>query len=168
MSGWPPLDLETILIFLSAENIIANIIIWTDSLHESSGKLSLLSNKTRMRSFGLLELEIWAKYWTMSGLQDRFWLLCCCYNLSLKTVLLNLGLFMKVLGLCLSFLSIYTRPKSKFCSSIYDQMVFQFQFNQHLFSKLSPLFVFSISVVKLINQSFDLCDRPAFKMNIYH
>jgi len=47
-------------------------------------------------------------------------------------------------------------------------MVFQFEFNQHLFSKLSPLFVFSISVVKLINQSFDLYDRPAFKMNIYH
>jgi hypothetical protein len=35
-------------------------------------------------------------------------------------------------------------------------------------SKLNPLFVFSISVVELINQSFDLCDRPAFKMNIYH
>jgi hypothetical protein len=33
---------------------------------------------------------------------------------------------------------------------------------------LSPLFVFSISIVKLINQSFDLCDRPAFNMNIYH
>ena len=47
-------------------------------------------------------------------------------------------------------------------------MVFQFEFNQHLFSKLSPLFVFSISVVKLMNQSFNLCDRPAFKMNIYH
>jgi len=47
-------------------------------------------------------------------------------------------------------------------------MVLQFEFNQHLFSKLSPLFVFSISVVKLINQSFDLFDRPAFKMNIYH
>jgi len=47
-------------------------------------------------------------------------------------------------------------------------MVFQFEFNQHLFTKLSPLFVFSISVVKLINQSFDLCDRPALKMNIYH
>ena len=47
-------------------------------------------------------------------------------------------------------------------------MVFQFEFNQHLFSKLSPLFVFLISVVKLINQSFDLCDRSAFKMNIYH
>ena len=47
-------------------------------------------------------------------------------------------------------------------------MVFQFEFNHHLFSKLNPLFVFSISVVKLINQSFDLCDRPAFKMNIYH
>ena len=47
-------------------------------------------------------------------------------------------------------------------------MVFQFRLNHHLFSKLSPLFVFSISVIKLINQSFDLCDRPAFKMNIYH
>ena len=47
-------------------------------------------------------------------------------------------------------------------------MVFQFEFNQHIFSKLSPLFIFSISVVKLINQSFDLCDRPTFKMNIYH
>jgi len=47
-------------------------------------------------------------------------------------------------------------------------MIFQFEFNQNLFSKLSPIFVFSISVVKLINQSFDLCDRPAFKMNIYH
>jgi hypothetical protein len=47
-------------------------------------------------------------------------------------------------------------------------MVFQFRLNQHLFSKLSPLFVFSISVVKLINQSFDLCDGPTFKMNIYH
>jgi hypothetical protein len=47
-------------------------------------------------------------------------------------------------------------------------MVFQFEFNQHLFSKISPLFVFSISVVKLINQSFDLYNRPAFKMNIYH
>jgi hypothetical protein len=47
-------------------------------------------------------------------------------------------------------------------------MMFQFEFNQHLFSKLNPLFVFSISIVKLINQSFDLCDRPAFKMNIYH
>jgi len=47
-------------------------------------------------------------------------------------------------------------------------MLFQFEFNQHLFSKLSSLFVFSISVVKLINQSFDLCDKPVFKMNIYH
>ena len=46
--------------------------------------------------------------------------------------------------------------------------MFEFGLNQHLFSKLNPLFVFSISVVKLINQSFDLYDRPAFKMNIYH
>jgi hypothetical protein len=47
-------------------------------------------------------------------------------------------------------------------------MVFQFGLNQHFFSKLSPIFSFSISVFKLINQSFDLCDKPAFKMNIYH
>jgi hypothetical protein len=47
-------------------------------------------------------------------------------------------------------------------------MVFQFGLNQHLFFKLSPFFVFSISVVKLINQSFDLCNGPSFKMNIYH
>ena len=47
-------------------------------------------------------------------------------------------------------------------------MVFQFEFNQYFFSKLSSLFVFSISVVKLINQSFDFYNRPAFKINIYH
>jgi len=47
-------------------------------------------------------------------------------------------------------------------------MLFQFGLNQHLFSKLSPPFVFSISVVKLINQSFYLCDKHVFKMNIYH
>ena len=46
--------------------------------------------------------------------------------------------------------------------------MFQFKLNRYMFSTLSPLFVFSILVVKLINQSFDLCDRPAFKMNIYH
>jgi hypothetical protein len=46
--------------------------------------------------------------------------------------------------------------------------MFQFGLNQHLFSKLNPPFVFSILVVKLINQSFDLCDKPIFKMNIYH
>ena len=47
-------------------------------------------------------------------------------------------------------------------------MMFQFGLNEHLFSKLSPLFVFSILVVKLINQSFDICDRSAFNMNIYN
>jgi hypothetical protein len=46
--------------------------------------------------------------------------------------------------------------------------MFHFGLNPHLFSKLNPLIVFLISVVKLINQSFDLCDRSAFKMNIYH
>ena len=47
-------------------------------------------------------------------------------------------------------------------------MVFKFGLNQNLFSKLSPLFVFSILIVKLINQSIDLCDELAFKMNVYH
>ena len=46
--------------------------------------------------------------------------------------------------------------------------MFQFGLNQHLFSKFGPLFVLSISVLKLINQSFHLCDRLSFKMNIYH
>ena len=46
--------------------------------------------------------------------------------------------------------------------------MFQFGVNHHLFSKFGPLFVLSISVLKLINQSFHLCDRPTFKMNIYH
>ena len=40
--------------------------------------------------------------------------------------------------------------------------------NHHLFSKFDPLFVLSISIFELINQSFDLCDRPEFKMNMYH
>jgi len=122
LSGWPPLDLVTTIILLSEQNVIANIIIWTDSLHESFGHLSQFFKNTRMSSFGLLELEIWAKHWTVSELQDRFRLLFCCYNLNLKTTLLNIGLLMKVLGPCLSFPSIYTRPKSKFYNSIYDSI----------------------------------------------
>jgi len=109
-------DLVTTLIFLSEQNIIGNIRIWTDSLHESFGKLSQLSNKTRMSSFGLLELEIWVEHWTVFGLQDRFRRLFCCYNLNLKTVVLNLGLFMKFLGLCLRF-------PYMFYSSSYDPII---------------------------------------------
>jgi len=120
LTGWPHLDLVTILIFLSEQNVIANVRIWVDSPHESSRKLSQLFNKIRIGAFGPLKLEIWVEHWKVSGLQDRFWLLCCCYNLNFKTVLLNLGLFIKVLGLYLSFPSIYTRPKSKFYSSSYD------------------------------------------------
>jgi len=86
------LDLVTILIFLSEQNIITNVRIWTDYIHTSSRKLSQLSNKKRIGAFGLLELEIWAEQWIVSGIQDRFWLLRCCYNLNLKMALLNLGL----------------------------------------------------------------------------
>jgi hypothetical protein len=46
--------------------------------------------------------------------------------------------------------------------------VFQFGLHQHLFSKFGHLSVLSISVLQLINQFFHLCDRPEFKMNIYH
>jgi hypothetical protein len=47
-------------------------------------------------------------------------------------------------------------------------MVFQFELNQHLFFKLSPLFIFSISIVKQTNQSFELWNMLAFEMSIYH
>jgi hypothetical protein len=47
-------------------------------------------------------------------------------------------------------------------------MVFHFELNHHLFSKFSPLFVFSILIVKHNNQSFELWDMPAFKMSVYH
>jgi len=70
------------------------------------GNCLSFSRKKKLRSFGLLELKIWAKHWTVSRLQDRFGLLRCCYNLDLKMAFLYLGLLMKVLGLCLSFPSI--------------------------------------------------------------
>jgi len=107
----------------------------------------------------------------VSGLQDRFGLLCCCCNLDLKTAFLNLGLHMKVVGLCLIFPYIYNRPKSKIYSSRYHPITEQcssLDYTNHLFSKFAHLFVLSISVLQLINQFFHLCDRPAFKMNIYH
>jgi hypothetical protein len=47
-------------------------------------------------------------------------------------------------------------------------MAFQLELNQHLFSKPSPLFVSSLSIVTHINQSFELWDIPAFKISIYH
>jgi len=123
--GWPTLYLVTILIFLSKQNVIANVRIRIDLNHESSRKLSQISRKKQLRSFGLLELEIWVEHWTVSGLQDRFRLLRCCYNLDLKMAFLYLGLLMKVLGLCLNFPSISSRPKSKIYSSRYDLMTEQ-------------------------------------------
>jgi hypothetical protein len=98
LTWWQPLS--------SYLNKMSLLMSWTNSLHESSGHLYQLSNKTRMSSFGLLKLEIWAEHWIVSWMQDKFRLLFCSYNLNLKTTLLNLGLFMKVLGLCLSFPSI--------------------------------------------------------------
>jgi hypothetical protein len=86
LTWWQPLS------FCLNKKVITNIIIWTDNIHESSRNLSQLSKKIRMSSFGLLELEIWAKHWTVSKLQDTFRLLFCCYNLNLKTTVLNLGL----------------------------------------------------------------------------
>jgi hypothetical protein len=48
LTWWLAIDL------LAGQNIIANIRIWTDNLHESSGYLSHLSTKKWMSSFGLL------------------------------------------------------------------------------------------------------------------
>jgi hypothetical protein len=83
---------------------------WRHNLnkHKSWKFLEIVSSfqGKNVRSFGLLEREIWAEHWTVSELQDRFGLLCCCYNLDLKTAFLNLGLHMKVVGLCLIFPSI--------------------------------------------------------------
>jgi hypothetical protein len=101
LSGWPTLDLVKILIFLSEQNIIANIRTRTTCAIKVIGNCLNFPRK-KLRSFGLLELEIWAEHWTVSGLQDRFGLLCCCYNLDLKTTFLNLGLHMKVVGLYLT------------------------------------------------------------------
>ena len=99
-----------------------HILTWWQSLSSCLNKTSLLTSefeqivfmkvlgnclsfltKNRIGAFGLLELEIWVEHWTMSGLHDRFQLLHCCYHLNSKMALLNLGLFMKVLGLYLSF-----------------------------------------------------------------
>jgi hypothetical protein len=52
----------TILIFLSEQNVIANVRIGIDCPHEISRKLSQLSNKKRIGAFGLVELEIWAEH----------------------------------------------------------------------------------------------------------
>jgi hypothetical protein len=101
------------------------LLTWWQSLSSCLNKTSLLTlefkqtwimkvlgnclsfpTKNKLTSFGLLKLKIWAEHWTMSGLQDRFRCLCCCYNLDLKMAFLNLGLLMKVLGLFLSFPSI--------------------------------------------------------------
>jgi hypothetical protein len=103
LSGWPHLDSVTILIFLSEQIVIDNVRIWTDFCHESSRKLSHLSNKKRIGAFGLLELEIWAKHWTMSGLQDRFRLLRCCYDLDFQTVEMSLSLIWMFLAYVLAF-----------------------------------------------------------------
>ena len=120
MSGWPPLDLVTILIFLSVENVIANIIIWTESLHASFEKLSQLFKKNKNEVIWTSRTQDMG--WTLNSIWvvGQFQLLYCCYNWNLKTVLFNLWLFMKVLGLSLSFLSISTRSKTKFYNSSYD------------------------------------------------
>ena len=102
MSGWPHLDLVTIIIFLSEQNVIDNVRIWITCTHKSSRIFVSSFQEKKLRSFELLELEIWAEHWTVSRQQDKFKLLCCCYNLDLKTAFLNLGLHMKVVGLCLN------------------------------------------------------------------
>jgi len=49
--------------------------------------LSFPTKKKRIGAFGLLELEIWAEHWTISGLEDRFRLLRCFFFGKLTYVL---------------------------------------------------------------------------------
>jgi len=102
LSGWPHLDLVTILIFLSEQNVISNVRIWIDCPHESSRKLSHLSKKnieviwtSRTRDMGWTLNNVWAVGQIRTS------------SLLLQFRLGN-GLFkswtpIKVLGLCLSF-----------------------------------------------------------------
>ena len=52
-------------------------------------------------------------------------------------------------------------PRSRALDMIQYQAMFRFGLHQHLFSKFGHLFVLSLSMLKLINQSFYLCDSPA-------
>ena len=100
---------------------VATSWLWWKSLSSCLNKTSLLTSeldpyeimkvlgnslsflgKKKIRSFGLLELKIWDEHWTVSGLQDSFRFLRCCYNLDLKTAFLDLNVHMKVVGLCLT------------------------------------------------------------------
>jgi len=64
MNGWPHVDLVTILIFLSAKNVIDNVIIWTDLNHESSRKLSHLS---RVKVEIIWTSTTWDMGWTLNS-----------------------------------------------------------------------------------------------------
>jgi len=56
--------LVTILIFLSAKNIIGDVIIWTNINHESSRKLSHLS---RVNIWDLWTSRTWDMGWTLNS-----------------------------------------------------------------------------------------------------
>ena len=124
MSGWPHLNLVAIFIFLSEQNVIDNVKIETDLTFEVLGNCL---------SFPKKKIEVIKTYRT----QDMGWTLNNIWvvgQIRISLLLLQFGLEndlfkswtpMKVLGLCLSFPSIYNRPKSKIYSSIYDPMTEQ-------------------------------------------
>jgi len=74
---------------------------------------------SRTPDIGKIISSIWAR------LQDRFWLLFCGQTLNLKTADLGLTLFMNIVGLFLSFPSIYIKLKSRIYSSRYDPITEQ-------------------------------------------
>jgi hypothetical protein len=125
MSGWPHLDLVTILIFLSEQNVIDNIRIWTGLNHESSRKLSQISRKKKDEV--IWTSRTWDMGWTLNNVgvagQIRTSLLLLQFGLG--NGLFESCITMKGLGLCLSFPSIYSRPKSKIYSFRYDPMTEQ-------------------------------------------
>jgi uncharacterized membrane protein YccF (DUF307 family) len=69
---------------------------------------------SRTPDMGKILRSVWA------GLQNRFWLLFCGQTLNLEMADLDLTLFMNIVGLFLSFLSIKIKLKSKIYSSRYD------------------------------------------------
>ena len=56
--------------------------------------------RVKLRKEMLVQSKL--EHCSVFGLQDRFGLFHCCYNLDLKTAFLDLGIHMKVVDLCLT------------------------------------------------------------------
>jgi len=126
-----------LLILLAGQNIIANIRIWALCFMKAVG--NYLSFPTKKKS----ELIWISRTQDMSWKPNSVW---AAEQVSTSPLLLRFELendkieswtLMIVLGLCLSFPSIKSRPKSEFYNSSYDPITewcSSLELNQHLFS----------------------------------